>query len=110
MPALRSEVVAPPDSTSDSLATTVEQLLTHRPNAVCLFVTDPWTVRAAVESILKEQVLLVTMGERYPDPRVSEHISVDLPGAAEILGANLKRVAHGTAATCSYTRTTATTS
>lgn len=95
VPSLRAVVAAPSDATSDSLMATLRPLLDLRPNAVCLFIADPNAAHAAAELILSRQVLLVTMGRRLEDLRVSEHISVDWLGAAELLGESLSSIAGG---------------
>jgi hypothetical protein len=58
-------------------------------------VTDPALARPAAELVLTSQVVLVTFGVSTEDARVARHVDVDWPGGAELLGANLNRIAAG---------------
>ncbi len=95
IPTLQAVCVAPPESTAESLQAAVGEALERGPNAVCLYVADPTGIGSCIELIGSRQALLVTMGRPINDPRVSAHVDINLPGAAELLGANLGRVAAG---------------
>lgn len=95
VPSLVGDLVAARDATPDSLTAAVERVLERKPNAVCLHVADADAARAAIDRIVRAQVILITMGTRSGEERVSKHIGVDWPGGAELLAANLPRIAAG---------------
>jgi ABC-type sugar transport system substrate-binding protein len=87
--------VAPGESTPESIIATVKKALDQQPDVVCLFVGDAKLAQASIDLIASRQTLLVTIGERCDDPRVSGHVGVGLADAAEQLGDSLKLVAAG---------------
>ena len=95
VPSLRSYCIAPREETAESLRTTVERVLEWQPKVVCLCVASSEAARPSIDLIASRQVLLITIGEPTADPRVTAHVGVDLPAAAELLGENLTLVAAG---------------
>jgi ABC-type sugar transport system substrate-binding protein len=95
IPSLRGHCVVPHAQTPAALRAAVERALEWKPNVICLFVSDVDAVRPCIDLIARRQVMLVTMGQDTGDPRVSGHVGVDLPAAAEQLGENLSRIAAG---------------
>ncbi len=100
VPSVRMQFANPSDSTADSLRQALTAVLAHQPRAVCLYLAKPSLadvggLRANLKMIAREQILIVTMGERFQDTHVYGYVGADLPGAAERLGDNLPRVAAG---------------
>ncbi len=95
VPSLVGDFAAAREATPQSLVAAVERVLERKPNAVCIQVTDADAARPAVDLIVRSQVILVTMGTPTGDERATKHIGVDWPGGAELLAANLPRIAAG---------------
>ncbi len=95
VPSLRSHCTAPTAADAESLLAAVTRVLEWHPAVVCLYVTDPAATLPCIDLIARRDILIVTLGTPFGDPRITGHIGVDLAAACELLGANLSRVAAG---------------
>ncbi|MCK4342866.1 MAG: hypothetical protein KAY37_14205 [Phycisphaerae bacterium] len=100
VPTVKVEFLTPAEDTAASLRETLSPVLEQEPQAVCLYVTKGYVgergkLREYLKLVALEQILLVTMGEPFKDTRIYGHVGVDLPGAAELLGDNVQRIAAG---------------
>lgn len=93
VPAVRGFCVEPTDGSATALLATTKRALEQRPAAVCIYIADPELARPSIDRIAADQVVLVTMGRRYDDPRVFGHVGVDIPDAAEQLAQQLGEIA-----------------
>ncbi len=92
-PALRLETFTPPDNRGESLLRVVNDALAKKPKAVCLYVHESATARAAAEAVVNSATILVTLGVDLDVAGVFGHVREDLAGAAELLGKHLTEIA-----------------
>lgn len=94
-PLLRLETMTPADNHADTLLRTASQALAKQPRAVCMYVSAPQAASAAAEAVVRQAVILVTLGVQVDVTGVFGHVREDLTGAAGLLGNNLDRIIAG---------------
>lgn len=102
VPHLVFDYVAPADDEHAARKLLIDQCITLKPKAICLYVTDagggsepehdPFAPLA--DEIRRSDILLVTMGRRLgAGSRYYAHVGVDLASAADAVGRNLAEIA-----------------
>jgi len=94
-PPLALELMAPTDSSHTALARIVDEALSKKPKAICLYVRDPETARSAARQITKAGVHLITMGADSGISGAFGQVHVDYARGAELLGKHLTEIAGG---------------
>lgn len=94
-PSLRLLCAAPREERGETLATTVERVLSDRPAIVCLWISNPDVAAPSVARIASQQVILVTMNARATAGYPAAHVDIDFSSAAHLLGSQLGAVAAG---------------
>jgi ABC-type sugar transport system substrate-binding protein len=94
-PQLRLKSAAPSDNSALTLSRIIDAALNDNPRAICLFVRDPVVARPAIDKILAQTTIVVTMGVDTKVPGVFGHVHLDMPAGAELLAEHLSEIAAG---------------
>jgi len=95
LPYMRLEAVRLNGRTSAQSSATLSDVLSKKPFAVCLYVTDPVAARPIAEQILADGPILITMGVPIDDIKVFAHVNPSVANGAGLLGENLIKIAAG---------------
>ncbi len=94
-PSVNCLAIAPKNGEPAALAAVVDEIIKKSPLAVCLCVEDPDAARPAAQRIVRQGILLVTIGRPLEGVSTYGHVDVNWPGAAALLGKNLDSIAAG---------------
>jgi ABC-type sugar transport system substrate-binding protein len=97
VPTVAVRCVEPNSPTPEARLALIREALKSGVNALGVYVTErdqlhPADLETLIETVHREQTLLVTLGRFIDDPRVYGHVGADFAGGAQLLGDHLAEI------------------